>query len=368
MNNKVLTFTKSVLPRSNTFVSAQANNLPSFEPIYIGLKRNKTGINLIQNKATSILEDLVSFPTLYRLALDGFQILPKKWLDDLRSQKAKLIHAHFGKGGYYCTPIAKKLELPLITTFHGSDITQKDKLSYNTKHRETVFKNATKIIAVSKFIEDKLLKAGCPEDKIIQHYIGLDNHFFTPSQDKFLQPTILFVGRFIEQKGCQYLLQAMKIINKKMPETKLVIAGYGSYEKKLKEIASSIKNVEFLGPQSREQVKELMAKSWITCLPSIVMERGNEEALAMVGLESLATGTPVVGFQTGGVSESIIHEKNGLLSSAKDIPALAENLLTLLDSDTLRKQMGLSGIEHVDKYFNLKTQCQKLEAIYETIC
>ena len=227
MANKVLIFTKRVLPLSNTFVAAQGNNLPNFQPIYIGLRSNKSGIDLIDGQSTCVQEQYEALPVISRLMLDGMQHLMPAWKTALTDLSANLIHAHFGKGGYYCSPIAEKLNLPLITTFHGSDITQRDKFSYNKKHRKIVFQQSSKIIAVSKFIENKLLKAGCPPEKIIQHYIGIDTQYFSSVGQKSEQPTILFVGRLIEQKGCQYLIQAMKIVQAQLPEAELIIAGDG---------------------------------------------------------------------------------------------------------------------------------------------
>ena len=159
MANKVLIFTKRVLPLSNTFVAAQGNNLPNFQPIYIGLRSDKSGIDLIDGQSTCVHEQYEALPVISRLMLDGMQHLTPAWKTALTDLSANLIHAHFGKGGYYCSPIAEKLNLPLITTFHGSDITQRDKFSYNKKHRNIVFQKSSKIIAVSKFIENKLLKA-----------------------------------------------------------------------------------------------------------------------------------------------------------------------------------------------------------------
>ncbi|MDP5149452.1 glycosyltransferase [Rheinheimera baltica] len=367
MSAKVLIFTKRVLPRSNTFVAAQGNNLPSFEPVYIGLRNDSGGINLIEGKSTCVQANVEPFAMLSRLLLDGCQILTSKWANALAAQQANVIHAHFGKGGYYCAPIAKALNLPLITTFHGSDVTQKDKFSYNSKHRNITFKHSAKIIAVSKFIQNKLLARGCPEDKIIQHYIGIDNQFFSPAEDKFDQPTILFVGRLIEQKGCQYLLQAMKTIHKTLPDAQLIIAGYGSYQEKLQALASDINNVTFVGAQNRAQVKHLMSKAWVTCLPSIVMARGNEEGMPTVCVESQAVGTPVVAFDTGGVSEGVVHEKTGLLSTQKDVGQLAANLLAVLQSTAIRDQMSQAGIDHIDQHFNIRRQCEKLEAIYHSV-
>jgi glycosyltransferase involved in cell wall biosynthesis len=107
------------------------------------------------------------------------------------------------RAGIIRSPIAEKLNLPLITTFHGSDITQRDKFPYNKKHRKIVFQQSSKIIAVSKFIENKLLKAGCPQKKSSSIILVLIPSIFHQWVQKSEQPTILFVGRLIEQKGCQ---------------------------------------------------------------------------------------------------------------------------------------------------------------------
>ena len=71
MANKVLIFTKRVLPLSNTFVAAQGNNLPNFQPIYIGLRSNKSGINLIDGQSTCVQEQYEALPVISRLMLDG---------------------------------------------------------------------------------------------------------------------------------------------------------------------------------------------------------------------------------------------------------------------------------------------------------
>lgn len=364
MSKKVLIFTKRVLPRSNTFVAAQGNNLPSFKPIYIGLRNNKSGIALIDGQTRCIQEKHERLPAISRLMLDAFQYLRPGWKRALNDLSANLIHAHFGKGGYYCAPIAMDLDLPLITTFHGSDITQKDKFSYNQKHRKTVYQQSSKIIAVSKFIENKLLEGGCPPEKVVQHYIGIDTEYFSPSGDKSEQPSVLFVGRLIEQKGCQYLLEAIKIVQQQLPEAKLIIAGEGNYQGKLKAMAADVNNISFLGAQNRAQVKALMSAAWLTCLPSIRMARGNEEGMPTVCMESQAVGTPVVGFNTGGVSEGVKHGVTGLLSPEKNVEQLADNLISLLTSDSLRLTFSKAGIQRTNKLFSIASQCQILEGIY----
>jgi glycosyltransferase involved in cell wall biosynthesis len=368
MANKVLIFTKRVLPLSNTFVAAQGNNLPSFEPVYIGLRNSQAGISLIEGRATCVQEEHENMPLVSKLLLDGFGHVRPGWKNALGNLSASLIHAHFGKGGYYCAPIAKSLNLPLVTTFHGSDITQKDKFSYNKKHRKIAYEQSSKIIAVSSFIEQKLLAGGCPPDKIIQHYTGIDTDYFSPSGERNAVPTILFVGRLIEQKGCQYLIEAFATVQKKLPEAKLIIAGNGNYKDTLQGMANGNKDISFVGAQNRAQVKALMSKAWLTCLPSVRMRRGNEEGMATVCMESQAVGTPVVAFNTGGVGEGVEHGETGLLSPERDVEPLAENLLVLLTSDTLRERFCEAGVGRARTLFNIKTQCQTLEKIYRQLC
>ena len=98
------------------------------------------------------------------------------------------------------------------------------------------------------------------------------------------------------------------------------------------------------------------------------MDRGNEEGLSTVCIESQAVGTPLVGFNTGGVSEVVEHGVTGLLSPEKNIDQLAENLLTLLMSNSLRAKFSNAGIERTNRLFNIKSQCQILENIYKELC
>lgn len=363
----VLIFSNRVLPLSNTFVADQGNNLPTYQPVYIGLRKNNDGLDLIGHRPYCIMEQYSSNPFLSRMALDGFKYITPNWLRALENLTGNVVHAHFGKGGYYCAPIAEKLDIPLVTSFHGSDVTQKDKFSYNQKHRNTTFTRSEKIIAISRFIKRKLIERGCPEEKIIQHYGGIDNLFFAPGRTKHKEPTVLFAGRLIEQKGCQYLLKAMNILHRQLPDAQLIVAGYGVYQSKLQAMSADMNNVRFIGPQNREQIKNEMCKAWVTCLPSIVLARGNEEGLSTVALESQAVGTPVVGFDTGGVGEAVLHGETGLLSEQRNSELLADNLLQLLDSGSLREKMSQAGVERVDKYFNIYKQCEKLEAIYRAV-
>ncbi|TQV74858.1 glycosyltransferase [Aliikangiella marina] len=365
--NNFLIFTKRVLPLSNTFVANQARFLKAFNPVFTGFSHDSSGQHLIENHQSCVLSDFSKFPKWDKFLLEGFSQVSKPWLKALETFKPKFIHAHFGKGGFYSGAIADALEIPLVVTFHGSDVTQKDRFSYNQKHREFVFKKAQHVIASSQFIADKLIARGCPEDKLTVHYIGIDNQFFKPSLEKSESPSVLFVGRLIEQKGCEYLLNAMHQVNKVIPQAQLLIAGDGVERKKLESIAAGLTNVKFLGPQNSAQIKTLLDKAWVMCAPSVVMRRGNEEGLGMVFLEAQAMGTPVVSFDTGGVSEAVKNDQTGILVEERSVDALAEGLLSLLSSSEKRRAFAAAGIERIEKQFNLEKQTRRFEQIYSSL-
>ena len=251
MPSKVLIFTKRVLPRSNTFVAAQGNNIPSFEPIYIGLRNNQTGIDLIKGKKTCVQENVEPVPSLSRLLLDGLQLLTPAWETALRDQKANLIHANFGKGGYYCTPLSQKLDLPLITTFHGSDITQKDKFSYNTKHRNITFKHSNN--------QNLLTIKGDATNSILLQSVGINSHRATTiiaiTEDDAVNLSIILTTRSLNPS-----IRIVARANDKRTREKLLLAG--ATEVILSNERSALVASEYVGqPVAFEAIDDILLNS-----------------------------------------------------------------------------------------------------------
>jgi colanic acid/amylovoran biosynthesis glycosyltransferase len=365
MQQNILVFTKKVLPNSNTFVAVQTKNIPNFHPIYIGFKETKSARELIGDAPICIQNQHESIAGLKKLLLECCSYLTKGWLSALKSHQTTLVHAHFGKGGFYCLPIAQQLKLPLVVTFHGSDITQKDKFSYSAKHRHLVFKRADKIIAVSKFIEKKLIERGCSAEKIVQLYTGIDSNFFTTSSQESETPSLMFLGRLIKQKGCHLLIEAMAKVTAAIPNVELVIVGDGIERSALEIQAETFTNIKFVGEKNSTDVKHYLDHAWIMCAPSIIRKRGNEEGLGSVFLEAQAMQTPVVSFNTGGVSEAVLANKTGIIIDEINSDALASALIELLKNHQMRQKFKVAGREHVVNNFNVFKQSSKLATLYQ---
>jgi len=369
MTDEILVFRKKLLPYSETFIADQGKYLERYHANFIGLQPESSGLTLLNNSSKKILSEFTTnykwSKLLFRLGLQ----VNSDWLSEIKSLSPSLIHAHFMNDGIDAITLGKQMEIPVLTTLHGHDITKHEKLSTFKKGSKYFFKHIDKVIAVSNYIAGHALRKGCPEHKLVQHYIGIDIDRFHQEKNETEIPSLLFVGRLVEKKGCTYLLQAMEKLKYKYPELTLTIVGDGNLMSDLQaEVQLRCLNVDFVGTETAEQIRQRLSQSWLFVAPSITADNGDAEGLGMVFLEAQALQTPVVSFSSGGVVEAVENESTGLLCAEKDVSSLAENIDTLLSNQSLREEFGKCGRERVEKLFDIRKQCKLLEDIYDDVC
>lgn len=356
---------------SEAFIKEQAHNMMRYKPTFI----------------SSTLLSEIPFPNI---ALNRNDFLGIKQLSFLLThapevfefnlfKKLSLIHAHFGTDGVYAMAIAEKIKIPFVVTFHGYDISihrtkvwRTGKLLYYQLlwHEEELKQKASAFIAVSHFIRSKMLEKGYPENKIIQHYIGVDTIKFSPSHKQAEQRYILCVGRHTEKKGIDTLLRAFARIARKHPDVLLLQVGTGSMSADLNTLAKILgisDRVRFLGAQPHETVLNLMRGAEIFALPSQTAKNGDSEALGIVFNEASACGIPIVSTWHGGIPEAVLNGETGFLVPEKDDAALADKLDILLGDRALGEKLGQRGREFVCDVFDIRKQTLKLEAIYDAL-
>src|SRR5579862_7161173 len=106
---------------SEPFIANQAERLEDCEVLYLGRDRFGTGPS---DAASLALCDLPDQNTLRARIWQVLSRDPRPYLRLLQGRAPALIHAHFGVEGGYALPIARRLRIPLVTTFHGFDATQ----------------------------------------------------------------------------------------------------------------------------------------------------------------------------------------------------------------------------------------------------
>lgn len=372
MDNKspnVAIFRKRILPYSETFIADQGGFLESYKAVFTGFSIDSTGLGLIGALPRCVLEEQNNQVALQKLLFRLSLFKGGNWVESLRAYNPKLIHAHFLSDGIDAIRLARFLAVPVITTLHGHDITKPRTEGRLKRESKYFFRNTDRVIAVSDYIAQHALAKGCPDSKLIKHSIGIDLNRFNQEKLETEWPSLLFVGRLVEKKGCTYLLQAMNLLKKKFPELSLTVVGDGVLKSVLQQQANDFNlKVSFVGKQTAGQIKDWLAKSWLFVAPSITAENGDAEGLGMVFLEAQALETPVVSFRSGGIAEAVDDENTGLLCEEKDILALAENIESLLGSESLRRKMGRLGRERVEMYFDVRKQCLLLESIYDDVC
>jgi glycosyltransferase involved in cell wall biosynthesis len=365
----VLIFRKQILPYSETFIADQGRFLPHYQSYYVGFSHTDSPSKAaLARQQVLVLEDYAASLQWAKLKQRLGFVASRGWLNALKGAGPDLIHAHFTKDAIDAMQLGRQLDIPFIATAHGYDVTRNDESARYKKQRAEVFRRAARIIAVSDYIKSRLLEKGCPEEKIVQHYIGIDVEKFSGDKAESATPNILFVGRLVEKKGCGYLLQAMARLKTKHPELELNIVGGGPLEKELRAQAreQGLK-VNFLGRKTPEEIKALISAAWIFSTPSITAANGDAEGLGMVFLEAQALRTPVVSFASGGVVEAVEHGVSGLLGEERDVEALTNNLATFLDDRQARERFGENGRARVLEKFNIVEQCRKLEGIYQSV-
>ena len=367
---KVIIYADHLLYPSETFILAQASALSEFEPVYAGSRR-VTGLDLpalhihLINKTGSIWGRCreLSFK------LTGFA---PDFVKRLCLLGAVLVHAHHGPNGLRALPIASNLRIPLIVTFHGSDVTVTDlryqKATLGFRHylasKTKLKKSGALFLAVSKFIRRKLVEQGFPEERVLVHYTGVDTKKFQPANHE-RDPIILFVGRLEESKGAGFLIRAAGEVQKQLPETELVLIGEGSLRDGLeKDAKQQLRRYRFLGVRTSEEVREWMNRASVVCVPSVTRRSGEEEGFGMACAEAQAVAKPVVAFNSGGISEVVCHGTTGFLAEEGDWRAMAEYLLMFLRNPELRARFGRSGRERIVRQFDLEHCTKRLEGIY----
>ncbi len=357
----VIVYRDELLGVSETFIRAQAESLTRFTPYFVGL-RPGPGLSLPEDR-THLVTNLTPVERLQCARFKYFG--PNSSLvRRLESLHPRLIHAHFGPDASNALALADALRIPTVVSLHGHDIAWSD--AYHSqlylRRRSQLQDKAACFLCVSNFIREHALAKGFPATRTLVHYTGIDTKFFQPKVDVSRLPVVLFVGRLVPEKGCGHLIQAMQLVQEKLPEAKLIIIGNGPLRRDLEhEAAVRLTQYEFLGPKSVEIVRDWMNWARVFCAPSTT------EGFGTVFTEAQAMGLPVVGFETGGVPEAVANGETGFLVPNGDIRQLADRLIQVLLDPNLRARMGRAGQFRVATRFDINKQTLALEEIYEHV-
>jgi colanic acid/amylovoran biosynthesis glycosyltransferase len=363
-------FRKVLLPWSETFIGAQGGALSRYRPVFAGYRYDPRGAGYLGDHDRVVLDEHRRLPlAVGKVLLGSLGVPPRRWLRELRARDPVIVHAHFGTNAPPALALGRSLGVPVLVTFHGYDISTVARRAGQRRARARVFRDATHIIAVSAFIRDRLLDAGCPADKVTVHHIGVDTDRVRPGETAPRRPRqVLFVGRLVAKKGLVHLIRALQRVAPELPDVEVVVAGDGSLREALeREAVERRVPMRFLGVQTPAQVLELMQRSALLCAPSVVAASGDAEGLPMTIVEAQAAGLPVIASPSGGSADGFRDGETGILVPAGDEDRLAAALRALLTDPPLLERMSAGARDFAVRHFDLRRQTARLEDIYDRI-
>lgn len=353
------------LPPSQTFVRDQLAAMSRWRAVRVGVRALPDGLDVHPDRAPfhpGLLGRVVrrtSEATGYRGVYDRF----------LREEGVRLVHAHFGTSAVSVLPVARRLGLPLVVTFHGYDVTAEPFGPHGARYRARlaeVFAYADRLLAVSDHLAGRLIELGAPESKVQVHHVGIPVGSQVPIRSE--RRGIVFVGRLVEVKGVDDLLAAVDRLGPAHAGVRVRIVGDGPRMPALRSAAKSTEAaVELLGRLPSYEVAHELSRAAVFCAPSRTSATGQEEAFGIVYLEAALHGVPVVAYRHGGVPEAVADGVTGLLAPEGDIDALAANVRALLDDPERAMSMGRAGRERVLREFDVRERTAELESIYDEV-
>lgn len=296
--------------------------------------------------------------------------LASKMAEVANREKLDLLHVHYAIPHAVCAILAKqmsKVELKIITTLHGTDITILGSDPSLTDAIKFGIEKSDMVTAVSDALIEQTHALIQPDKQIERVYNFIDDRVYQKRDARHLkrefeikenEKVIIHVSNFRKVKRVQDVVKTFANISKAMP-AKLLLVGDGpemplvcSLVKKL----GLTEKVHLLGKQ--ENLDELYSISDLKLLLS------EKESFGLVALEAMACGVPCIGTNVGGMPEVIDHGKTGYICELGDIPDISEKAISLLKNDQLHRQFSEEAISTVATKFNAQHIVRQYEQLY----
>jgi glycosyltransferase involved in cell wall biosynthesis len=255
--------------------------------------------------------------------------------------KPDVINAHWlVPQGVTSAIVSRFLNVSLVLHVHAADVYFLQRLRIGPLVARFVVRNSARVLADGSHVRDALdVLLGFQSNALIRP-MGVSVQSFTKRMARpFGVPEsyVVFVGRLVEKKGVEYLIRALPIVRRQVPELAAVLVGGGPLEEDLRRISREERiddSVVFLGPRSHAEAMAIVQNAAVACVPSVIDARGETDGMPTVVIEALAAGVPVVGTKVDGIPDVLVDRSNGWLARPADPEDLARALVEATTSDT----------------------------------
>lgn len=280
--------------------------------------------------------------------------------DTLIKKGCQHLHIHFAhvptQIGMYAAAMAG---IPFTVMAHANDIFERAFLLPTKGQR------AKKFLTISDFNRAYLERCGVPADKLAVVRCGVQLPDGARPQAVRANPRFRIgsLGRLVEKKGFDVLIEAVAVLKQRRHELELLIAGDGPLRNELMALVEQLElsqSVTFLGPLSHSAVPAWMATLDVFALACKPDANGDMDGIPVVLMEAMAQGVPVVSSRLSGIPELVMDQRSGLLAEPGDVQGMATQLERLMACPEYAKALAEHGQAHVRKEFGQDVNIDRL--------
>lgn len=288
-----------------------------------------------------------------------------------------VVHAHDWLVAYAAAGVKNIFRVPLVATIHATEYGRHqgylpgpmNKLIHQVEWWLTYESRRT--IACSNYMKDvcaSIFELPAETIDVIPNGVDLDTFGQPEGVAAFRaervapgEKLIFFAGRLEYEKGVQTVLDALPRIREHVP-VRFVVAGVGTHMEELRDHArrDGIEDaVEFLGFVADDDLRLWYAAADLAVVPSLY------EPFGMVALETMASGTPCIAADTGGLRELVVHDETGLRFRPGDPASLATAILRILTDRRLDKRLVVDARRMLNDQFSWPSIASRTTQVYE---
>jgi colanic acid/amylovoran biosynthesis glycosyltransferase len=291
----------------------------------------------------------------------------KRMISVMEREGCALLHVFFGNAAVHLLPLLRRSPVPVVVSFHGSDVAGSMVSPGYAAAVQEMFALAAAVPCRSDQLASAVGRLGCPAEKLrLMRTVLPEIPFLQRQPPADGAWKIVQAARLVAKKGLAASLRAFAAFTKQFPLATFTIAGEGPMEDELRGLARELglaERVRFAGFLQQDALQQLFRESHIFLHPSETAG-GDVEGVPNALLEAMAGGLPVVATWHGGIPEVVRDGETGLLCAERDVEGLTAALLRLADSPEYFEQLSSRASASVKEQFSASRQIAAVEGIY----
>jgi glycosyltransferase involved in cell wall biosynthesis len=287
-----------------------------------------------------------------------------------RAQALELdhLHAHFATDSALVAMIVRELGGPAYSlTAHAKDIYRS---SVNPALLSRLVAQSCFTVTVCDANVEHLggILAPAARERVRRLYNGVDLEAFAPRAVERDPAHVLCVGRLVEKKGYLVMVEALELLARQGLLVRATFVGEGEERARIEqriEHSGLGSRIRLAGALDQEAVRALMADATLLCMPCIVGDDGNRDALPTALLEAQAMGLPCISTPVTGIPEILDRGRAGVLVPENDPQATAAAIQELLGDRARQARLARAGRARAELCFDARKSAGTLRGWFE---